>query len=137
MGEIIAYSNSEIKFFDDSRRIVIEARENAIRSVDFSRVLMYWNLGQRIFVEEQQGKDRAEYGAYLISGLSSRLEPEFGSGFSRRQLEMSRQFYRTYPNASTLRSQFNWTQYKLLISISENVITQMEWNSSFGRLSDY
>ena len=98
MGEIIAYSNSEIKFFEDSRRIVIEARGNAIRSVDFSRVLMYWNLGQRIFVEEQQGKDRAEYGVYLISGLSSRLEPEFGSGFSRRQLEMSRRA-RTLPAA--------------------------------------
>ena len=119
MGEIIAYSNSEIKFFDDSRRIVIEARENAIRSVDFSRVLMYWNLGQRIFVEEQRGKDRAEYGAYLISGLSSRLEPEFGSGFSRRQLEMSRQFYRTYPNANALRSQLNWTHYRTLIQISD------------------
>ncbi len=49
----------------------------------------------------------------------SRLEPEFGSGFTKRQLERARQFYRTYPNASTVRSQFNWTQYKLLISISD------------------
>jgi len=27
---------------------------------------MYWHLGQRIFVEEQQGKERADYGTYLI-----------------------------------------------------------------------
>ena len=33
--------------------------------------------------------------------------------------ERARQFYRTYPIASALRSQFNWTQYKLLISISD------------------
>ena len=53
------------------------------------------------------------------SSPDSCLEPEFGSGFTKRQLERARQFYRTYPNASALRSQFNWTQYKLLISISD------------------
>ena len=38
--------------------------------------------------------------------------PEYGSGFSVRQLEMCRQFYRTYPNANTLCAQLNWSQYK-------------------------
>lgn len=80
---------------------------------------MYWQLGQRIFVEEQQGKDKAEYGTYLIATLAKILEPEFGSGFSKRQLELSRQFYRTYPNANALRSQLNWTQYRTLIQISD------------------
>jgi hypothetical protein len=45
---------------------------------------MYWKLGERIMVEEQQGQDRAEYGAYLIRNLAASLEPEFGSGFSYR-----------------------------------------------------
>lgn len=35
----------------------------------------------------------------------------YGSGFSYRQLNFSRQFYLEYPKASALRSQFNWTQY--------------------------
>ncbi|MBP5170612.1 MAG: hypothetical protein ILP04_00920 [Bacteroidales bacterium] len=35
-------------------------------------------------------------------------------------MERARQFYRTYPNASALRPQLNWTQYKLLISISDS-----------------
>ena len=48
---------------NDARRIIETARTNAIRSVDFSRVQMYWNLGRRIFEEEQQGTDRADYGA--------------------------------------------------------------------------
>ncbi|MBO5810828.1 MAG: hypothetical protein J6R32_08395 [Bacteroidales bacterium] len=34
------------------------------------------------------------------------------SGFSVRTLEQSRQFYRIYPIANTLRSQLNWNQYK-------------------------
>ena len=47
------------------------------------------------------------------------MEPEFGSGFGVRQLEQSRQFYRTYPIANTLRSQLNWSQYRRLIQIED------------------
>jgi len=103
----------------DARKIIENARNNAVRSVDFCRVRMYWNLGKRIFEEEQEGKDRADYGAYLIKNLALSLEKEFGSGFSERQLKFSRQFYRTYPIGNALRSQLNWTQYRLLIQISD------------------
>ena len=103
----------------DARRIIETARKNAIRSVDFSRVQMYWNLGKRIFEEEQQGKERADYGAYIVKTLAKELEKEFGSGFGVRQLEQSRQFYRTYPIANTLRSQLNWSQYRRLIQIDD------------------
>ncbi|MWB93103.1 DUF1016 family protein [Flavobacterium sp. GA093] len=78
---------------------------------------MYWNIGKRIFEEKQQGKERAEYGTYLIKYLAEQLQPEYGSGFSVRQLERYRQFYRTFPIASALRTQLSWTQYKLLLSI--------------------
>ena len=98
--------------YSDIRQIIETSRNNAVRSVDFCRVQMYWHLGQRIFEEEQQGKERADYGAYLIKTLAKRLEPEYGSGFGVRQLEQSRQFYRTYPIANTLRSQLNWSQYR-------------------------
>lgn len=105
---------------DDARRIIESSRANAVRSVDFCRVMMYWNLGRRIFEEEQQGKERADYGAYLVQDLAKTLEVEYGSGFGKRQLEQSRQFYRSYPIANALRSQLNWTQYRLLIQIDNN-----------------
>ena len=92
---------------------------SAIRSVDFNRVQMYWNIGRRIVEEEQHGKERADYGTYLIKNLAKELEPEYGSGFGVRQLEQSRQFYRTYPIANTLRSQLNWSQYRRLIQIED------------------
>ena len=76
-------------------------------------------MGRRIVEEEQQGKERADYGSYLIKNLAKQLEPDYGSGFSVRQLERSRQFYRLYPIASTLRTQLNWSQYKMLMAISE------------------
>ena len=100
-------------FVDDVRGIINAARQTAVRSVDFCCVQMYWNIGRRIFEEEQQGKERAEYGTYLIKNLASRLKPEYGSGFSSRQLLFSRQFYLLYPIVNALRSQLNWSQYKL------------------------
>ena len=117
-NQVVVCQQSEA-FFLEIRRIIEEARNNAVRSVDYCRVQMYWNIGRRIVEEEQQGKDRAEYGAYIIKNLANNLEPEYGSGFSKRQLELSRQFYRTYPIANTVYSQLNWSQYKLLIAIPD------------------
>lgn len=108
------------QFVSDIRNIIITARTTAIRSVDFERVKMYWKLGERIFIEEQKGQDRAEYGAYLLQNVALEIEKEFGSGFSVRQLERARRFYRTYPIATALRTQLNWYQYRLLIQISDN-----------------
>ena len=100
------------------RSIIAASRERAIRSVDTERVLMYWQIGKVIFEEEQAGKERAEYGSYLIKSISDVFQPQFGSGFSVRQLERNRQFYRMFPIASALRTQLSWTHYKSLISIN-------------------
>lgn len=97
--------------------IISSSRERAIRSIDTERVLMYWQIGKVIFEEEQNGKERAAYGKYLIKSISKTFQPQFGTGFTVRQLEMNRQFYRTFPITNALRSQFNWTHYRLLIRI--------------------
>lgn len=115
----VSEENSIKSLYQDARLIIEQARNNAVRSVDFCRVQMYWNLGRRIFEEEQQGKERADYGAYLLQSLAKKLQPEFGSGFGYRQLKFCRQFYRTYPNGNTLRSQLNWSQYRRLIQIDD------------------
>ena len=101
------------------KQIINDARAHAIRSVDFCRVQMYWAIGQRIVEKEQQGKERADYGTYLIKRLAQEIEPEYGSGFGERQLKFCRQFYKTYPNGNALRSQLNWSQYRMLIQISD------------------
>ena len=101
------------------RHIIDSARTNAVRSVDFCRVQMYWHIGRRIVEEEQGGKARAEYGKGLIKNLAKEIEPVYGSGFGVRQLEQARQFYIEYPIANALRSQFNWTQYRTLIQITD------------------
>lgn len=51
-NELLHIKSSDI--LDDARKIIEISRSNAVRSVDFCRVQMYWNLGRRIFEEEQQ-----------------------------------------------------------------------------------
>ena len=101
----------------DIKAIITTAQDKAIRAVDNERTIMYWTIGKRIFEEEQQGKDRADYGTYLIQFIAQELEPEYGSGYSKRQIELFRQFYRAFPIANALRSQLSWTHYKLIIRL--------------------
>jgi predicted nuclease of restriction endonuclease-like (RecB) superfamily len=105
-------------FIQEIETIISSSQEKAIRSVDSIRVIMYWQIGKVIFEEEQQGKERAGYGEFLIISISNALQPKYGSGFSVRQLERYRQFYRTFPITSALRTQFSWTHYKTLISVN-------------------
>ena len=106
-------------FISEIKHIIDHSRANAVRSVDFCRVQMYWHIGRRIVEEEQGGRIRAEYGTNLLQNLAKELQPEYGTGFSYRQLNFSRQFFLEYPNVNALRSQFNWTQYRTLIQISD------------------
>lgn len=101
------------------RSIIESSRTNAVRSVDFCRVQMYWQIGRRIVEEEQGGQARAEYGKSLIKNLAKELEPEFGSGFGKRQLDYSKKFYLEFPIVHTLYAQLNWSQYKWLLDIAD------------------
>lgn len=104
-------------FIQEVKGIIDSSREKAIRSVDHIRVRMYWELGRKIVEEEQQGKERAKYGTYLLKTLSKELISFYGEAFSKRQLERYRQFYMIFSIASALRTQFSWTHYKLLLSL--------------------
>ena len=92
----------------DIKAIIAASKDRAIVTVDSERTMMHWFIGQRIFEEEQDGKDRADYGEYLTKYISQQLEPEFGSGFSNRQLNWCRQFYRTSSIVFALRTQLYW-----------------------------
>jgi predicted nuclease of restriction endonuclease-like (RecB) superfamily len=101
----------------DIQSIINSARSNAIRSVDRERVVMYWQIGKRIFEEEQGGEDRAEYGTRLIKYLSEKLQPQFGRGFSTRNLNLFRQFFRVFPIVQAVPAQLSWTHFTILLSM--------------------
>jgi len=103
----------------DIKKLINSSQTKAYNAINLERVILYWKIGQRIFEEVQGGKDRSDYGKNLIKNLSLELEPTFGSGYSYRQLYLFIQFYKTFPIVNALRSQLNWSQYKLLIRIDD------------------
>jgi DUF1016 N-terminal domain len=65
--------------------------------------LTYWEIGRLIVEEEQNGKERADYGKQLINGLAKRLKEDFGNGYSEPSLWNYRQFYQAFPILSAVR----------------------------------
>ena len=104
-------------FFEDVRAILAEARTKAYASVNFFMVDAYWRIGGRIVQEQQQGKERAEYGSFLIKELAERLTTEFGKGFDEREVRKIRQFYLMFPIRDSLRPELSWTHYRQLLRV--------------------
>ena len=61
------------KFLQDILELLINARKQAKTAVNLSMVYAYYEIGRRIYEEEQQGKERAAYGKYLLKELSDYL----------------------------------------------------------------
>ena len=78
------------------REIILSARAVAARSVDTVQVAMNFTVGQRIVEHEQRGDKRAAYGKQVMEHLAQSMTAEFGRGFSKRNLELMRQFYSMY-----------------------------------------
>ena len=78
------------------RDILDSARANVARSVNTTQVVANWLIGREIVEEQQRGQKRAAYGKRLLADLSTRLQADYGKGFSIKNLEHFRDFYLTY-----------------------------------------
>ena len=84
----------------------------------------YWHIGQRIVEEEQQGKERAEYGEHIIEKLSEQLTYRYGKGFSKRYLAYFRQFYLTINDIQILQTRLQnltWSHIHRVLSLEDPV----------------
>jgi predicted nuclease of restriction endonuclease-like (RecB) superfamily len=81
------------------------ARRASARAVNAVMTATYWLIGRRIVEYEQGGLGRAEYGEELLRRLADDLTRQIGRGFSKRNLEQMRLFYRSFPIAQTLSAQ--------------------------------
>ena len=79
------------------RQVHEEMAARAGKAVNLSLTLRNWLIGFYIAVYEQNGADRAEYGAQLLENLSSRLAEGGMDGVASRSLRQYRQFYSVYP----------------------------------------
>ena len=89
-------------FFKRAIELLHSARQQVVKQVNLTMVQTYFEMGRMIIEEEQQGKDRAQYGKGLLKGLSETLTNEFGKGFSVDNLENMRRFYISYGKSESL-----------------------------------
>lgn len=99
-----------------------EARKNIVSNINTTMTKTYFLIGKRIIEEEQNGNERATYGKNLIKNLSKKLTNEFGKGFSERNIEQMRKFYKTYSIPQTVSAEFklSWSHYLILMRM-ENI----------------
>jgi predicted nuclease of restriction endonuclease-like (RecB) superfamily len=111
-------SSPEPNFIAEVKHILEQARQKAYSATAFAMIEGYWLMGQRIVEQEQQGKQRAEYGQELLKNLSAAL----GKGFSTRTLREIRQFYLTFPDLPDLANTFaklNWSHFQRVLKVSD------------------
>ena len=99
------------ELYDGIRQLVLSARQAVARGVNLLQVHTNYEIGHRIVEQEQGGADRAQYGKEVVKELAKHLTSDFGSGFSKSNLEYMRRFYLAYPGrniqiAQTLSGRF-------------------------------
>jgi predicted nuclease of restriction endonuclease-like (RecB) superfamily len=105
--------------FQQVAELLQNARQQVLRTVNSTMTYTYFEIGRMIVEEEQNGKERAEYGKQILKGLSEQLTNEFGKGFSLSNLEQIRKFYLIYSNSTTL-------SRILQIQNTQSVITELK-----------
>ena len=99
--------SEETSFVEDIKQIVSTAKTQAYRAVNMMQVASTWLLGWRIVEQMQQGKERADYGTYVIKLASEVLTSEFGEGYSIPTLKFYRQFYLCFKDVSCFAPQMS------------------------------
>ena len=107
------------RLYQQVSAILLEARKQAFRAVNFYMVSAYWETGRLIVEEEQEGKARANYGKYLLKSLAEKLSTDFGKNLEERELRKMRQFFLLFPIRDALRPELSWTHYRSLLRVKE------------------
>lgn len=98
-----------------------QGRSGAVQQVNTTLIQTYWLIGKHIVEFEQQGSEKAEYGANLLKKLSRDLTATYGRGFSRSNLQYMRLMYVNYQNCQSVSGKLSWSHYTELLSISDEL----------------
>jgi len=103
------------------RQMIQAARHQVAQAVNAGLTMLYWQIGRRIRQDILKEK-RAEYGAEIVSTLSRQLVPEFGRGYSPRNLASMVRFAEVFPDrqiVSALMTQLGWTHFLHITQIDD------------------
>ncbi len=127
-------SKAYIEMLRELVSLLENARKASVRAVNFVMTTTYWEIGRRIFEEEQLGGSRAKnYGKEIVERLSVDLTKKFGRGFGRTNLFQMRAFYLAFPkivqtpSGQSIGSQIfplPWSHYVRLLSVQNTSARQ-------------
>ena len=109
--------------FDVLASIVEESRNAAIRAVNVTLLHRNHLLGKRIS-EEILKDGRADYGAEIISKLSTFLTEKYGGGFEKSSLYLFVRFYQSLPeifDTAYQQSLLSWSHYRVLLGVDSSL----------------
>ena len=75
----------------DVRALIEALRQRASSAVNSELTMLYWRIGQRIYMHVLQGR-RANYGEEVVLTLATQLVQEYGNSFSLKNLRRMVQF---------------------------------------------
>lgn len=122
----MANNLSNTKYISQIVELLESARRNVVQTINHTMVTTYFEIGRIIVEEEQNGKDRAEYGKSILRELSKVLTKEFGKGFSITNIQQMRSFYLSYQKQQTLSVKSKSKNSSTLSRISENEKQQLQ-----------
>ena len=116
-------SKTTIKIFEDEifeiRNLLDESKKTISTTINTTLLTTNWKIGEIIVKYEQNNNIRAIYGKGTLKEMSKVLTQEFGSGFSRSNLQNMRNFYLEYSICQAVTGKLSWTHYCELLSISD------------------
>lgn len=115
-------------FFTEVKSIVEQGRQQAYTAVSQVMIETYWKIGERIVLQEQKGKERADYGTQLIAQLSEELTRTYGKGFSKRNLQYFRAFYLIFNNLEIVHTRVHnltWSHIRTILRVEDT--TAARW----------
>lgn len=98
-------------------KIIVDAKDQVYRNSNTILLKMYWEIGQLIIEDEQNGELRAKYGKSVLKNLANHLSLEFGKGFNERNLNNMRAFFIAFPIWNAVRTELSWTHYRIISRI--------------------
>lgn len=123
MPELTSATAAPAALLSEVRALILATRQTVAQGVNSALVLLYWHIGQRIRSDMLQSK-RAQYGAEILPTLSAKLVPDFGQGFSPRNLARMISLAEAFADSrilATLSKELGWSHFVELLPLKKHL----------------
>jgi hypothetical protein len=123
MAQLTKPSASPDTLLQDLRRLIADTRRAVAQTVNSALVVLYWEVGDRIRRDILKEK-RADYGKEILPTLSAKLVPDYGEGFSQRNLARMIRFAQVFPKEEiihALSTQLGWSHFVEIIPLKDEL----------------